>query len=512
MSEEPSGQPEPPVSASSPVSAHPVAGEAEFVRVHPISPFIRGGLIVLAVLGYLLSQQVDAIAGLASDPSFAGDDQSAGPLLLQAAALGLAVLGAILLGLASWWFTRYHLGEESLEMRSGALFRQHRQVRYDRIQAVDLVRPLLARLTGLSEVRVESAGGGDSHVAIAYLRHAEAEEVRSRLLGLAREANAPGVEGPAAPGREGELDEAGLPHAPVEPQGQHLLSVPVDRLVASVLLSWDTILLACFVVLILVLLLLDLAPVVGGFLPLLFIAGVRALLRLTRWYGLTVTRRGETLTSQRGLTDTRSSTVPLRRVQAIEVAQPMLWRSQGWWSLKVNVAGAQIGSSEAGTSDSMLVPVATTREMLGLLELITGDDGTTAEVAALTRGTPVGFVGQPQRARPLHPLALRRIGYLPGRRAMITRSGWVNHVLQVVPWGRVQSLALRQGLIARRLDLATVHLVSTVGPVVPHVQHLARADGEALIDLARTRSGHARRDEKGPFGCDPAPDTVDWGR
>src|SRR5699024_1774932 len=100
-------------------------------------------------------------------------------------AVALAVLGAVLLGLLSWWFTRYRLGADTLEMHTGAIFRQHREVRYDRIQAVDLVRPLLARLCGLSEVRVESAGGGDSHVAIAYLRHADAEAVRSRLLGLA---------------------------------------------------------------------------------------------------------------------------------------------------------------------------------------------------------------------------------------------------------------------------------------------------------------------------------------
>ncbi|HBO54317.1 MAG TPA: hypothetical protein DD664_04130, partial [Janibacter terrae] len=154
-----------------------------FVRVHPLSPYVRGGLVVLAVLGYVVSQQVDRVAGLLTDAP--GDAGSIGFGLLQLAGVAVVVLGAVALGLVSWWFTRYRLGEESLEMHTGAVFRQHRQVRYDRIQAVDLVRPLLARLTGLSEVRVESAGGGDSHVSIAYLSLRDAEQVRERLLGLA---------------------------------------------------------------------------------------------------------------------------------------------------------------------------------------------------------------------------------------------------------------------------------------------------------------------------------------
>ncbi len=499
MTGEPSGPQE------SPATGEPAAGEADFVRVHPISPFIRGGIIVLAVFGYFLSRQLDRIAGAFSDPSFGDDEGGSGALLIQAGAVGLVILGAIMLGLASWWFTRYRLGEESLELRTGAIFRQHRQVRYDRIQAVDLVRPLLARFTGLSEVRVESAGGGDSHVAIAYLRHADAEAVRTRLLGLAQQASAPGVEGHT-------IDVTGVadstPRTDVE--SRPLLTVPVDRLLGSVLLSWDTILLSAFAVMAIILVFLDLAPIVGGFLPILFITGMRSLLRLTRWYGLTVTQRGDTLTSQRGLTDTRSSSVPLRRVQAVEVAQPVLWRSRGWWSVKVNVAGAQIGSSQDGDSDTVLVPVATTREMLGLLELLTSDPGTPTEVASLIEGTPPGFVGQPAQSRWLNPFAHRRIGYLTGRRALLTRSGWVDHVVQIVPWGRIQSLALGQGPLDRRLDLATVHLISTVGPVSPRVRHLSRPDAEVLMGLARDRSGHARRGEEGTLGCDPAPDTVDW--
>lgn len=498
----------------------------DFVRVHPLTPFIRGGLVVLGVLGYLVSQQVDRIVGAMSDMPNGGEAGGPGGdfPLIQVAVFAVSVLGVILLALLSWWFTRYHLGEESLEMRRGAIFRSHRQVPYNRIQAVDLVRPLLARLTGLAEVRVESAGGGDSHVEIAYLRVAEAEEVRLRILSLAEAATAAPADGTApteVSAEDAALDgtapvglgpgSVGPGRRPARPE-RHLLSVPADRIIASVLLSWDTILLGIFFVSAGVLAIFDLAPVIGGLLPIVLVNAFRAVMRLTRWYGLTLGLHGETLTSQRGLTDTRTSSVPLHRVQALAITQPVLWRRAGWWSLEVNVAGAQLGSASGEDSDSVLVPVATTREVLDLLEVVTADPETTAEVASLVEGTPTGFVGEPRRARWLHPFAWRRIGYLPGRRAAITRSGWLDHSLQIVPWGRIQSLTVDQGIAARRLRLATVHFVSTVGPVSPLVRHLDGDDAERLRELAARRSSHARRRSSGPVGCDPAPDPVDCAR
>ena len=479
---------------------------SDFARVHPVSPFIRGGIVVLAVLGYLVTQQVDRIATSFSEVPDDGAGGAGDYPLVQLGAVALAVLGAVLLGLLSWWFTRYRLGADTLEMHTGAIFRQHREVRYDRIQAVDLVRPLLARLCGLSEVRVESAGGGDSHVAIAYLRHADAEAVRSRLLGLAEEASAPAAVGVA----DAVGAAAGVEAPSAAPPARHVLTVPSERIIASVLLSWDSILLGILLVTAVALASLDLAPVIGGLLPVVVVNGLRALGRLTRWYGLTIGRRGETLTSQRGLTDTRTSSVPLHRVQALAIRQPVLWRRAGWWSLTVNVAGAQVGSASDSDSDSVLVPVATTREVLDLLEVVTADTGTTREVASLVDGTPEGFVGQPRAARWLHPFAHRRIGYLPGTRAVVTRSGWADRRLEVVPWGRIQSLTLHQGPVARRLGLASLAFVSTVGPVRPEVAHLAEADAELLGHLAAARSSTARRRSSGPVGCDPAPEGVDW--
>nr|WP_257907061.1 PH domain-containing protein [Janibacter limosus] len=113
-----------------------------FVRVHPLSPFVRGGLIVPGVLGYLVSQQIDTITAAIAGIDDGGGEGGGRWVLVRVGVLVVVVLGAVVLGLASWWFTRYRLGEDSIEMHTGALFRQHRRVRYDRIRAVDVVRPL----------------------------------------------------------------------------------------------------------------------------------------------------------------------------------------------------------------------------------------------------------------------------------------------------------------------------------------------------------------------------------
>jgi putative membrane protein len=181
---------------SDPVVA-PTAGagaDGDWQRMHPLSPLLRGGVVLIAILGYALSQVGDRILsgwGLGwitgSDPSDDGDANEAiasHPLI----ALGLGVLLLVVVGLVSWvaWrFTRFRVAPHQVELRSGVLFRQHRQVPFERVQAVELSRPILARLLGLAQVVVQSAGGSDSQLTLAFLPLARAEGLRDELLVLA---------------------------------------------------------------------------------------------------------------------------------------------------------------------------------------------------------------------------------------------------------------------------------------------------------------------------------------
>src|SRR5476649_769980 len=100
-------------------------------------------------------------------------------------------------------------------MESGLIRRDSRQLPVARIQAVDVVRPVLARLFGLAELRIRLAGSSSSNGRLAYLSDQVAVDLRARLL-----ATHHGID----------------PDTP-EPAHQVVTTVPTGRLVGSVFLS-----------------------------------------------------------------------------------------------------------------------------------------------------------------------------------------------------------------------------------------------------------------------------------
>ncbi|MDO5504508.1 MAG: PH domain-containing protein, partial [Actinomycetia bacterium] len=183
-----------------------VAGESvgDWQRLHPVSPFLRGGIMVLAFGGYFISQRLEDIFGVRWGPEGPTPEEIGVNRLLWVILAFLAVLALVVIfGWFSWRVAKFKIGSDRLEYRWGLLFKQHRQVRYDRIQSVDISRPLLARLFGLSKVVVQSAGGSDSHVELAYLGQSKALQVRDAVLSLIDGATAPA--GPVA----GQIFDAG---------------------------------------------------------------------------------------------------------------------------------------------------------------------------------------------------------------------------------------------------------------------------------------------------------------
>ena len=79
------------------------------------------------------------------------------------------VVALIVAGVVRWRTTRYRIGDEHVELRTGWLRRQRRSVPRDRIRTVDLTAPLLHRLFGLSVVHVSSAVGGGAGDSSARL-------------------------------------------------------------------------------------------------------------------------------------------------------------------------------------------------------------------------------------------------------------------------------------------------------------------------------------------------------
>jgi putative membrane protein len=468
-----------------------LAPESGWRHLHPLSPLLKGGIAFVAVLAYVVSQQADSLFGAQRD------DPTQGHLGWAAIGVLVVLLGIIAGAWVSWRFSRFRVADTLVELRTGVVFRQHRQVRFDRIQAVDLGRPLLARLTGLSEVVVQSAGGKDSHLKLAFLTDAQAQQVREQLMALAGRSDEAGgtTAAPQGGGTEWggahltDEDYADLP-APA-PVGDRILAIPNARIVQSILYTGPGAVILLAVPALVVSVALGVPQMVAWLGPMTLAVGSSHLKRLAQEGNFELVHQGDRLRVRHGLTDLRTTTVPLHRIQAVEVSQSLPWRLTGWWRITVNVAGAGHGDD---VTQTVLMPVGNREEALQVLALVHPGIPRGAAVAALEgTGAAEGFVTASRRARPLDPVSWRRQGYAVVPGGLLTRRGAWYRAAQFVPHARIQSLKVEQGPVQRRRGVASVRLLSTVGPVSPVVAHLDEPEAVRLLAEQVVRSGHARR-------------------
>lgn len=423
-------------------------------RLHPLTPVLRTGRVLAVAVALLTDRAVRGTGGAGATLA----------VLVLALAVGIAYGGV------SWRTTRYRVEDGDLRLESGLVFRRSRRVPLARLQAVDVVRPLVARVLGLSELRLEVVGQGrGAEAPLAYLSDTDAQALRARLLALAGRAEAPSA--------GGALDERPAPE-------RVLVRVPTSALVQSALLSGPAQLFALLVVVSLALLVVEpraAAGVVVGLLPLAAATGGVVVRRLLGEYGATLAESPDGLRLRSGLLDTRAQTIPVGRVQALRVVQPLLWRAKRWVRVDLDVAGYGPGT-DAGGSSGTLLPVAP--EPLAL--------ATVARVLPALDAAGVPVVGVPRRARALDPVAWRVLAVGLDERVTVTRSGLLTRRTAVVPHAKVQSVRLVQGPLQRRLGLASVHLDTAGGRVAAVAAHRDTADAVRLLEEVTVLARRAR--------------------
>lgn len=478
--------------------------DGDWLRVHPASPFIRGW-VALAAIGFFFGRDTFERMLQGRQPM---DDAFTGRVPFLLAGGGLVLLLAVLGFITTWYFTRYQVAEGYVRVNTGFLFKQQRQARLDRVQAIDIVQPLLARIFGLAELKFEVADAGESAVRLAYLRIDDARRLRATIL-----ARAAGLQ------PDPERPEAAAPEAPE----YAVLSVPPSRLIGSLLLSEQSF----FVVLgaAASVLLSALTENRGFFLYLIpAVLGLAAAYwgSFNKGYNFTAAISPDGIRLRYGLLDTQAQTLPPGRIQALKVTQPPLWRIFGWYRMQVNVAGyGGPGRNGEGASRTTLLPVGHLADVMTMLSLVLPDPGTadparvfTAGLTGLAgsraaEGSPArdgsrvryapqvkddgGFVTTPRRARFLAPLGWRRNGYTATDTALLLRSGRLWRELTVVPHQRTQSMALHQGPLARRLRVADLVLHTTAGPAVPRLIQAGLDEARALFDAQAARAREARK-------------------
>jgi putative membrane protein len=456
-------------------------------RLHPLTPLVRGWKVVAVLVAVVAQQRGDELvrSGLPSRQE---------ALISLGVLAGAALVGG-LYGLLAWQRAAYRVDGETLQLHTGVVFRQQRQARLDRLQAVDVVRPLLARFFGLAELKLEVAGGKDSAISLSLLREADAQRLRNTLLARAAGLRYEGEEAPEAPEHE-------------------VLTVPVGRTLESFARSGSA--LVGVVVLVggvVVMVVTRQVAVLAGVLPVLLGVGGAAWGKFTSAFGFRVATSPDGVRLHHGLLTTRAQTVPPGRVQVVRLRQPLLWRSRDWWGLEVNVAGYSGGSGggndvgkDSAGQENVLLTVGTRAEALLVLRLAlpalgpVDDDGGAQVLQAIAAGltgtdSAGGFVVAPSRTRWLDPIGWRRHGVSVLDDVLLLRRGVLVRELDVVPHARTQSVGVRQGPLQRRLDVATFVAHSTQGPIAPSVAHLPTDVAGDLLDqqAARGRAARAAR-------------------
>ncbi|WP_234988099.1 PH domain-containing protein [Demequina sp. NBRC 110056] len=518
----------------------------EWSRMHPVSPLLGGWAVMAVAL---------TIAAYNIAPSWTGVDPGvqeiahvvtrsilwfiAGVLVIMALTVGFGYL--------QWRVNEFRLSDDAIQQRKGILVKQLKQARLDRLQAVDVVQPLLARIFGFAALKIEVAGGEGSGIVLQFLRLGEAEAIRNELLVLAagvKRAKAEGADAsleavtsriadaragtpvqgadalveedpaePSAPAAayatSGSLrDLAGMPAGVAEVSEsaeRRMYEVPLPRLIASILLSWATVWLVLVPVLLAVGIIIfgrvvqDFVFAAAGgslvaMLPLLF--GILGYFwsRLSGGFGFTAAISEDGIRLKHGLTETRRQTVPPGRVQAIRFEQSLLWRGKDWWRVTINVAGYQDNAEQVST----LLPVGTRQDALTALWLVLPDLGDpdpagTVSLALSGAGDEGGFTPVPARARIFDPIQWRQRGVRATDRALLIRRGRLVREVFVVPHERTQSLGLSQGPWQKRRGLATFTVHSTNGPVKPVAEHLDVDDARALLEAQGRRAAEGRR-------------------
>lgn len=494
------------------VSVRSPYSDGEWHRLHPLTPLLRGGLSLLVIIGVLVANLRERLiewffpvvaelppGGMPPDPV---DFLFSHNLILIAGGVALAVVLVLLvLFRLSWRFHTLRIGDDDVEVRSGVLFRTHRRAPLDRVQGVNLTRPMLARLLGLAKLEVVGAGL-DANVKLEYLSSKDAEAIRGDILRLASgrrlaEAREAGGErsslvrqaaATVGSGLQGIVD--GEDFSDAEPQS--IVRIPLGRLVASRVLSGSTLVLIALVVGIIVAASVSTLWLLFTVVPMFLAFGayyVRSIARGLR-YSIAPTPDGVRVTF--GLFTTVSEIVPPGRVHAIEVRQPLMWRPFGWWSVSVNRLSGRASTDTSNDQLAAVLPIGTRADVervLGIFAPGLSDDEWTLVFRDGILG-PVEndpYVTTPRRARWLRPFSWRRNGLLVTADALLMRRGWIWRSLSVLPLARLQSVGLQQGPIARAAGTATVTGHVIAGNVQTSIGAIDRAD--ALEMFARAARG-----------------------
>lgn len=414
--------------------------------------------------------------------------------------IGIGLLAVIaLLGYQYAYYRRftYAVTADTIDIASGVISRQRREIPLDRIQNVDISEGVLQRALGIAAVDFETAGGGSTEARLRYVSVEEARRLQNVVRGHEPETEA---EGESAPSQE---------------TGEVLFELNRESLLVLSLVSFDLRVFSLFQTAIAFaspavlasvfdLPLLLVVPAIAGGILIAVIGGwlLGAIVTFVRYYGFRLTRVADELRYERGLLQRYSGTIPLEKVQTLSVTENVLMRRLGFAGLAIETAGYGSGEEPSGGSEAA-VPLDDREAVLALARelepfgdpslktppqrthdrytrryrLLAGAMAFLGIAAAwwFELGVPgygtailVGAVGV-VLAGPAATRGYHSRGYVLNDDYAITRNGWWRRQTTVVPAYRLQTVIDRRSVFQRRWDLASLEFdtagsLSLTGP------------------------------------------------
>ncbi len=438
----------------------------------------------------------------------------------------VAAVGGFLVGVGyeSLYYRRfeYELTTDTLDIGSGVFSRREREIPIRRIQNVDIERGIVQRALSIAAVGIETAGGVETEADLRYVSYEEAKrlqrDIRRRKRGESDQSEAD------------ERDEQA--ELLFELDGQNLV---VLGLVAPDLRALLPVLF--FAVPTLGISIPDLLVESGAFgvgprgaaLAVVSWAGTAAV-TAARYYDFRLTRFDDELRYERGLLSRYDGSIPLDKIQQVDIRENVLMRRLGYGSLAVETAGYTPGEGPSGGSEAA-IPLAERGRVLAFARSIDGFDfgepefsrppqrarrryavryalvlavitgvlyAANAGFVAFVAGRPLGGWSEllgywyvPLFGLVLVPFAAhykwRNRGYATGTEHVLTRNGFWRRTTAVVPAYRVQTVIQTATPFQRWRDLATV-AIDTAGSlsVTDRGARAVDFDADEATDLRET--------------------------
>lgn len=415
---------------------------------------------------------------------------------------------------------RYWISDEEITIHSGVLTRRRRNIPVDRIQNIEIERPLLPRLFGTAKVAVYTAGSSNAEGVLEYVSVEEAKSIKRIVRRIQK-----GEGELSAVAEEVSSAEEAPESEPDVERGDLLIRLSTQRVVLAGAFRFSLIYIAVIFSFLQyiepdparlghmlgdpVAEAVEGNPVVVGIsitIMAIFLGWLTGILMtVNRYLRFRLSLDGDKLLRRHGLLTLTEGAIPLRRIQSFILRSNPLMKHYGWYRFELQTLGIDLQQS----GYQVAVPFGRLDEIGSVIGRISGVDIPTEwqPVSKLTIrrfaarstvgvGVVVGIIRMfwPPAVWGLAVLPLfyaygvlryQNMGYAVGEDAVAVRRGVFRKMTWIIPYEKMQAVFRRASFFQRRLGLESF-FVDTAGssPMQP-------AD---LVDIPEDTSGGLERE------------------